>query len=66
MNFERISVINVYLGTGLTKVRVGRLALKDRKILFEYSPEFIESGLELSPFKLTIETRGSVSKGYII
>jgi serine/threonine-protein kinase HipA len=34
--------------------RVGRLAWKDRRILFEYDREFIGSSLELSPFKLPL------------
>jgi serine/threonine-protein kinase HipA len=34
--------------------RVGRLAIKDRRILFEYDAEFLGSKLELSPFKLPL------------
>lgn len=33
---------------------VGRLALVGRKIFFEYSPAFLELGLQLSPFKLPL------------
>ncbi len=33
-------------------IRVGRLATRDHRILFEYDPTFIASGVELSPFKL--------------
>jgi len=36
-------------------VPMGRLALKDRNIYFEYSPSFFELGLELSPFKLPLK-----------
>ena len=36
------------------RVKVGRLARKDREILFEYDPAFLASGLELSPFKLPL------------
>ncbi|MFI5344153.1 MAG: type II toxin-antitoxin system HipA family toxin [Chlamydiales bacterium] len=35
-------------------ISVGRLALIDRKIFFEYSPTFLEQGLQLSPFKLPL------------
>ena len=31
---------------------VGTLAEQDRRIYFEYSPDFLDTGLELSPFKL--------------
>lgn len=35
-------------------MKVGRLATKDREILFEYDPLFLEQGLELSPLKLPL------------
>jgi serine/threonine-protein kinase HipA len=34
---------------------VGRLALKDRRVLFEYDAAFLSSGFELSPFKLPLK-----------
>ncbi len=34
---------------------VGRLALQQRRILFEYDPAFIKRGLEISPFKLPLQ-----------
>jgi len=36
------------------RMKVGRLALKERKILFEYDPAFLGSKLELSPIKLPL------------
>jgi serine/threonine-protein kinase HipA len=36
------------------RVRVGRLALKDRELLFEYDAAFLTSRLELSPFRLPL------------
>jgi serine/threonine-protein kinase HipA len=38
-----------------TKVKVGRLAHKDRHMLFEYAGSFLSSGFELSPFKLKLK-----------
>lgn len=35
--------------------RVGRLALKDGDVLFEYDPEFLRSGLEISPLRLPLQ-----------
>lgn len=35
-------------------IKVGRLATKDGAILFEYDGEFLNRGLELSPFKLPL------------
>lgn len=51
--------------TGSTKRFVG-LASKDRKILFEYSPEFIESGLEISPSNLPLKHGIQVSEGFCL
>ncbi len=34
------------------EVRVGRLGMRDRRVLFEFDSEFLRSGLEISPFKL--------------
>lgn len=34
--------------------QVGRLAVRDRAILFQYRPEFLGRGLELSPFRLPL------------
>lgn len=36
-------------------IPMGRLVFIDRKIAFEYSPQFLELGLELSPFKLPLK-----------
>ena len=35
---------------------VGRLAIRDRKIYFEYDAAFIRSGLELSPLRLPLKS----------
>ena len=55
MAFQSIHVITVKYCRGNTLVPMGRLALKDRKIFFEYAPSFLELGLELSPFKLPLK-----------
>lgn len=36
------------------QLKVGQLATRDREVLFEYDPSFVERGLELSPFKLPL------------
>lgn len=38
------------------RVKVGRLALKSREILFEYDRQFLATKLELSPFKLPLQS----------
>lgn len=36
-------------------VPVGRLAIRDNRIYFEYDQTFIQSGLEISPYKLSLQ-----------
>ena len=47
-------LMTVYLDVGERR-KVGRLALKDRRILFEYDPAFIAAGIEISPIKLPLK-----------
>ncbi len=55
MNFKAQPIVHVYFKGKSEKILVGRLALKNHKIFFEYSPEFIKTGFELSPFKLPLK-----------
>ncbi|MBF5058604.1 type II toxin-antitoxin system HipA family toxin [Candidatus Neptunochlamydia vexilliferae] len=50
-----VNKLYVYFMQGEKKIPLGTLALKQRKILFEYAPEFIETKLEISPFKLPLK-----------
>jgi len=45
----------VYLTQATTK-KVGTLAIKNKKIYFEYDKEFLKSKLELSPYKLPLKS----------
>jgi hypothetical protein len=45
-----------------TRIRVGRLAIKDRQILFEYDTAFLARGLELSPIKLPLRPASSARR----
>jgi serine/threonine-protein kinase HipA len=47
-----IQTINVYLNQFFSKQLVGQLALKNRKIYFEYDKDFLEQNIELSPYTL--------------
>jgi serine/threonine-protein kinase HipA len=52
MNFEPINQINISLDFGRgDPVSVGRFALRDGRIYFEYDGDFIRSGLEISPLR---------------
>jgi len=50
-----IDTLNVFLNSSTYKQKVGRLALKGRKIYFEYDKEFLKSSIELSPYKLPLK-----------
>lgn len=53
MKYVPTRLLHVWLD-GRKRRKVGRLAIQDRRILFEYDPEFLASGLELSPFELPV------------
>lgn len=55
MVFESTQLINIQYYQAHELIPMGRLALKDRQIFFEYAPSFLELGLELSPFKLPLK-----------
>jgi serine/threonine-protein kinase HipA len=50
-----IKALNVFLNCNNQKYHVGKLALKDRTIYFEYEKEFLKTGIELSPYKLPLQ-----------
>lgn len=54
MTYVPTRLLNVFLD-GRNRRKVGRLAFQDRRILFEYDPAFLSSGLEISPFRLPVK-----------
>lgn len=44
--------MKVSIDFGDDPIHLGRLATRDRKIYFQYNPEFLQSKLEISPFHL--------------
>jgi hypothetical protein len=54
MRYQPVNLIHVGLDFGEITQKVGRLALVNRQIYFEYHPAFLTSGLNLSPFKLPL------------
>ena len=55
LTYTPIELLTVYLDAEERR-KVGRLALRQRQILFEYDPAFITSGIEISPLKLPLRT----------
>ncbi len=54
--YRSINEVKVGLDFGHGMVPVGRLASRNGRIYFEYDAEFLRRGLELSPFKLPLES----------
>ena len=51
MKHRPASLLNVFL-EGRQRCKVGRLAAQGRRILFEFDPGFLSTGLQISPFRL--------------
>jgi len=61
MAYSPTELLNVHLDAFDQRRKVGRLAFKDRRILFEYDSAFIASGIELSPIKLPLKPGVSIA-----
>jgi len=55
MTVAPITQLNVGLDIDGCNTRVGRLAIRDHKIYFEYEPAFIALGLNVSPESLPLQ-----------
>lgn len=55
MTFTPVSQIQIGLNFGEGSQPVGRLALRDRQIFFEYDADFLAKGLDVSPFRLPLK-----------
>ncbi|NQY78716.1 MAG: hypothetical protein HRT47_00200 [Candidatus Caenarcaniphilales bacterium] len=61
MSFENTKSLYVTLKHYDKNYEVGRLALKDLDIYFEYNPDFLKTKIEISPLKLALKT--GINKG---
>ena len=50
-----VNEIKVSLDFGTKRIAVGRLAMRERKVYFEYDRSFIELNLEISPIRLPLQ-----------
>ena len=55
MTHAPVALLTVWY-EGAERLRVGRLASRERRILFEYDPAFVASGIEISPFELPLKS----------
>lgn len=65
LKFTPVEKIRVYYVRGLNRLTLGTLALKDRRILFEYDPSFLETQLSISPYKLPLKPGVAVCTDYL-
>jgi len=56
MTYQAVDVLNVFFNHYQQKYCLGRLALKNRQIYFEYDESFIATGIQVSPFKLPLKS----------
>jgi serine/threonine-protein kinase HipA len=54
MAYSPTELLSVFLDAHSQRRKVGRLAFKGRRVLFEYDPSFIPSAIEISPIKLPL------------
>lgn len=64
-SFEHVKTIQVSYCRGQKLVPFGKLLWKDKRIYFEYNNHFLESGLQLSPFKLPLKTGVMVCEDHV-
>ncbi|HFU76639.1 MAG TPA: type II toxin-antitoxin system HipA family toxin, partial [Arcobacter sp.] len=50
-----IQKLNIYLSHSKFQ-KLGTLAIKNKKIYFEYDKEFLKTGIEISPYKLPLKS----------
>lgn len=55
-NYSSVNEVKVGINFGDATIPVGRLAIRDRKIYFEYHEAFIEQNLNISPFHLPLKS----------
>jgi serine/threonine-protein kinase HipA len=61
MAYSPVELLSVYLDARNQRRKVGRLAFKDRRVLFEYDASLIASDIEISPIKLPLRPGVSVA-----
>ena len=64
MKHQPATLLNVFLD-GRVRRKVGRLASQGRRILFEYDPAFLATGLQISPFQLPTRSGVLVEDGQV-
>lgn len=62
MELKSVTLIQVKMSVDSALIPVGRLALHQGRILFEYDGTFIERGLNISPFHLPLRSGVQVGK----
>ena len=61
-----IKTVNVFLNHLNNKLFVGKLALKNRKIYFEYDLDFLQKNMDISPYILPLKKELQVCNDNIL
>ena len=64
MTYSPTTLLTVFLDHGKRR-KAGRLAIRDRQILFEYDPAFLASAIEISPFQLPLRSGVSICPNHV-
>ena len=64
MKHRPATLLNVFFD-GEPRRKVGRLAAQGRRILFEYDPAFLATGLQISPFRLPNRSGVMIDDGHV-
>ncbi len=65
MTGQAVKLLNVFWRHGGGNIPLGRLALQDRSIYFEYYETFIDLDIQISPFKLALKSGAQICKDAI-
>ncbi|WP_296051178.1 type II toxin-antitoxin system HipA family toxin [uncultured Alteromonas sp.] len=52
---KAVNEIKISLDFGTKRISVGRLAVRERKVYFEYERSFLDKNIEISPFRLALQ-----------
>lgn len=65
MKLEPVDLLHVAIYLGNSSQKVGRLALHRGRVYFEYDPDFLKLGIEISPFKLPLQSGAIVCDDHV-
>lgn len=62
---NEVTALNIFLNYEYENLRVGELIKSGKYFGFEYTPEFVNTGLEISPYRLPLKTGFSQTTDFV-